>query len=55
MIEELNRVVLDDANDLLAPELPNAVQALKSLVDRLPQARAGDVRLRLTERQWGRT
>ncbi|MFI9588342.1 hypothetical protein ACIHCQ_42685 [Streptomyces sp. NPDC052236] len=37
LIEEFNRVVLDDAKDLSAP-LSEATQALKSLVDRLPQA-----------------
>jgi hypothetical protein len=38
LIEEFNRVVLDDAKDLSAPALSKATQALKSLVDRLPQA-----------------
>ncbi|MFF5860771.1 hypothetical protein ACFY8B_35135 [Streptomyces sp. NPDC012751] len=38
LIEEFNRVVLDDAKDLSAPALSEATQALKSLVDRLPQA-----------------
>ncbi|MFJ8855503.1 hypothetical protein [Streptomyces sp. NPDC102437] len=38
LIEEFNRVVLDDRKDLSAPELSGATQALKSLVDRLPQA-----------------
>ncbi|MEU9197731.1 hypothetical protein [Streptomyces hundungensis] len=38
LIEEFNRVVLDDAKDLSAPALSDATQALKSLVDRLPQA-----------------
>ncbi|MGW7109302.1 hypothetical protein ACWGHU_24400 [Streptomyces xanthophaeus] len=37
-IEEFNRVVLDDAKDLLAPTLSEATQAQMSLVDRLPQA-----------------
>ncbi|MEV5124726.1 hypothetical protein AB0K49_18345 [Streptomyces decoyicus] len=36
LIEEFNRVVLDDAKDLSAPALSEATQALKSLVDRLP-------------------
>ncbi|MFJ6354816.1 hypothetical protein ACIQKB_35835 [Streptomyces sp. NPDC092046] len=38
LIEEFNRVLLDDANDLSAPALSEATQALKSLVERLPQA-----------------
>lgn len=38
LIEEFNRVVLDDAKDLSAPALSDATQALKSLVERLPQA-----------------
>jgi hypothetical protein len=38
LIEEFNRVVLDDARDLSAPALSDATQALKSLVGRLPQA-----------------
>ncbi|MCZ1011856.1 hypothetical protein [Streptomyces lydicus] len=39
LIEEFNRVVLDDAKDMSAPPaLPDATQALKSLVDRFPQA-----------------
>jgi ectoine hydroxylase-related dioxygenase (phytanoyl-CoA dioxygenase family) len=38
LIEEFNRVVLDDAKDLSAPALSEATQALKSLVERLPQA-----------------
>jgi hypothetical protein len=38
LIEEFNRVVLDDAKDLSAPALSEATQALKSLVGRLPQA-----------------
>lgn len=38
LIEEFNRVVLDDGKDLSAPALSEATQALKSLVDRLPQA-----------------
>ncbi|GAA2341430.1 hypothetical protein OHT20_37660 [Streptomyces caniferus] len=37
LIEEFNRVVLDDAKDLSAPAVSDAVQALKSLVDRLPE------------------
>ncbi|WP_328381804.1 hypothetical protein OHS81_01885 [Streptomyces sp. NBC_00400] len=37
LIEEFNRVVLDDAKDLPAPAVSDAVQALKSLVDRLPE------------------
>ncbi|MFD6826644.1 hypothetical protein ACFWC5_40905 [Streptomyces sp. NPDC060085] len=38
LIEELNHVVLDDAGTLSAPALSDTVQALKSLVERLPQA-----------------
>ncbi|MFF3489625.1 hypothetical protein ACFYXC_41385 [Streptomyces sp. NPDC002701] len=38
LIAAFNRVVLDDAKDLSAPALSGAAQALKSLVDRLPQA-----------------
>ncbi|MFC9735033.1 hypothetical protein ACFWGM_16790 [Streptomyces roseolus] len=38
LIEEYNRVLLDDANALSAPGLSEATEALKSLVDRLPQA-----------------
>lgn len=38
LIEEFNRVVLDDAKDLSAPALSEAAQAWKSLVGRLPQA-----------------
>lgn len=38
LIEEFNRVVLDDAKELSAPALSEATQALKSLVERLPQA-----------------
>ncbi|MFF1545970.1 hypothetical protein [Streptomyces sp. NPDC058291] len=38
LIEEFNRVVLEDAKDLSAPALSEATQALKSLVERLPQA-----------------
>ncbi|MFF1691318.1 MULTISPECIES: hypothetical protein [unclassified Streptomyces] len=38
LIEEFNVVVLDDAKDLSAPALSEATQALKPLVDRLPQA-----------------
>lgn len=38
LIEELNRVVLDDAGTLSAPVLSETVQALKSLVERLPHA-----------------
>ncbi|MDV9192186.1 hypothetical protein R6L23_28945 [Streptomyces sp. SR27] len=38
LIEEFNRVLLDDANALSATALSEATQALKSLVDRLPQA-----------------
>ncbi|MFK4070430.1 hypothetical protein [Streptomyces sp. NPDC029674] len=38
LIEEFNRAVLDDRNDLSAPALSEATQALKSLVERLPQA-----------------
>lgn len=38
LIEEFNRVLLDDAQNLSAPELSATTQALKSLVDRLPQA-----------------
>ncbi|MER7982592.1 hypothetical protein [Streptomyces sp. NPDC095817] len=37
LIEECNRVVLD-AEELSAPALSETVQALKSLVGRLPQA-----------------
>jgi hypothetical protein len=45
LIEDDNRVLLDDANALSAPALSEATQALKSLVDRLPQAfeQTGDV------------
>ncbi|ASY37083.1 MULTISPECIES: hypothetical protein [unclassified Streptomyces] len=38
LIEEFNRAVLDDAKGLSAPALSSALQALKSLVERLPQA-----------------
>ncbi|MFJ4922972.1 hypothetical protein [Streptomyces sp. NPDC088725] len=38
LIEEFNCVVLDDAEELPVPALSEATQALKSLVDRLPQA-----------------
>ncbi|MEU7151144.1 hypothetical protein AB0B15_24435 [Streptomyces sp. NPDC045456] len=38
LIEEFNRVVLADAKGMSAPALSEATQALKSLVDRLPQA-----------------
>ncbi|MGO4634922.1 hypothetical protein AB4225_28945 [Streptomyces sp. 2RAF24] len=38
LIDEFNRVVLDDAQELSAPALSEATQALKSLVERLPQA-----------------
>ncbi|MFE4205488.1 hypothetical protein ACFRSX_30855 [Streptomyces goshikiensis] len=38
LIEEFNRAVLDDAKGLSAPALSASTQALKSLVDRLPQA-----------------
>ncbi|MFF4174276.1 hypothetical protein [Streptomyces sp. NPDC001744] len=38
LIEEYNRVLLDDADDLSAPALSEATRVLKSLVDRLPQA-----------------
>ncbi|MFK8851653.1 hypothetical protein [Streptomyces sp. Ac-502] len=37
-IEELNRLLLDEGMNLSAPVLADAVQALKSLVERLPQA-----------------
>ncbi|MFI9630482.1 hypothetical protein [Streptomyces sp. NPDC052042] len=38
LIEDLNHVVLDDARTLSAPQLPETIQALKQLVERLPQA-----------------
>ncbi|MEU4173370.1 hypothetical protein AB0F46_41930 [Streptomyces sp. NPDC026665] len=38
LIEEFNRVVLDDERELSAPALSESTQALKSLVERLPQA-----------------
>ncbi|MGW4629723.1 hypothetical protein [Streptomyces rubiginosohelvolus] len=38
LIEEANRVVLDDGRNLSAPAVSDTVQALKSLVERLPQA-----------------
>ncbi|WP_228974753.1 hypothetical protein [Streptomyces sp. DH12] len=38
VIEEFNRVVLDDAQELSAPALSESTQVLKSLVERLPQA-----------------
>jgi len=38
LIEEFNHVVLNDAKDLSAPALSEATQALKQLVERLPQA-----------------
>ncbi|WP_327300055.1 hypothetical protein [Streptomyces goshikiensis] len=38
LVEDFNRVVLDVAKGLSAPALSDAVQALKSLVERLPQA-----------------
>jgi hypothetical protein len=38
LIEDLNRVVLDDARTLSAPVLSETTQVLKQLVERLPQA-----------------
>lgn len=38
LIEELNRVVLDDARTLSAPVLSETTQVLKQLIERLPQA-----------------
>ncbi|MFD0353401.1 hypothetical protein ACFVHW_06565 [Streptomyces sp. NPDC127110] len=38
LVENVNRAVLDDAATLSPPQLSAVVQALKELVERLPQA-----------------